>query len=84
MFPHSSIIVKIEENAVKFKIAPRKHESILNMFFANNKNILENVNTEMMVRKKTHSGKTEMARRRKGPDTRVDGQIQTQIRRMKR
>ena len=35
----------------------------------------------MMVRIKTHGGKTEMARRRrKGPDTRVDGQIQTQIR----
>ena len=33
---HSSISVQIEQNAVKFKIAPRKHESILNIFFANN------------------------------------------------
>jgi len=39
----------------------------------------------MMVRIKTHGGKTEMVRRRrKGSDTRVDGQIQTEIRRMKR
>jgi hypothetical protein len=38
-----------------------------------------------MVRIKTRGGETEMARRRrKYPDTRVDGQIQTQIRRMKR
>ena len=33
---HSSISVQIEQNAIKFKIAPRKHESILNIFFANN------------------------------------------------
>ena len=33
---HSSISVQIEQNAVKFKVAPRKHESILNIFFANN------------------------------------------------
>ena len=29
------LCVQIEENAVKFKIAPRKHESILNIVFAN-------------------------------------------------
>ena len=32
MLLHSSIIVQIEQNAVKFKIAPRKHESIFNCF----------------------------------------------------
>ena len=37
MLLHSSISVQIEQNAVKFKIAPRKHESIFNFFFANNK-----------------------------------------------
>ena len=30
------ISVQIEQNAVKFKIAPRKHESIWNIFFSNN------------------------------------------------
>jgi hypothetical protein len=37
MLLHSSISVQIEQNAVRFKIAPRKHESIFNFFFANNK-----------------------------------------------
>ena len=32
MLLHSSIKVQIEQNAVKFKMAPRKHESILNIF----------------------------------------------------
>jgi hypothetical protein len=36
MLLHSSISVQIEQNAIKFKIAPRKHESIFNFFFANN------------------------------------------------
>jgi hypothetical protein len=36
MLLHSSISVQIERISVKFKIAPRKHESILNMFLANN------------------------------------------------
>ena len=35
MLLHSSISFQIEQNAVKFKIAPRKHESILNIVFAN-------------------------------------------------
>jgi hypothetical protein len=39
--PHSSIIVKIEQNAVK-KIAPRKHESIVNIVLANNQSPLNN------------------------------------------
>ena len=30
MLLHSPISVQIEQNAVKFKIAPRKHESIFN------------------------------------------------------
>ena len=30
------LLTDIEQNAVKFKIVPRKHESILNIFFANN------------------------------------------------
>jgi hypothetical protein len=36
MLQHSSISVQIERISVKFKIAPRKHESILNIFLANN------------------------------------------------
>ena len=36
MLLHSSTSDQIEQNAVKFKIAPRKHESILNIVFANN------------------------------------------------
>ena len=31
-----TICVHIEQNTVKFKIAPRKHDSILNICFANN------------------------------------------------
>jgi hypothetical protein len=37
MLLHSSISVQIEQNVVKFKTAPRKHESIFNFSFANNK-----------------------------------------------
>ena len=36
MLLHSSISVQIEQIAVKFKIAPRNHESIFNFLFANN------------------------------------------------
>ena len=36
MLLHSSKSVQIEQNVFKFKIAPRKHESILNIVFANN------------------------------------------------
>jgi hypothetical protein len=36
MLLHSSKSVQIEQNVFKFQIAPHKHESILNIFFANN------------------------------------------------
>ena len=43
MLLHSSISVQIEQNAVKFKIAPRKHKSILNIVFAKNQKTPNNL-----------------------------------------